>query len=95
MNIIRRTKRDLTAAFSAIERESTKMAMAVNESKAKSMLSTSRNLRSIDPQITILLIQSRNLFILAPPIPAKMMSIGRSNAGSLLPSGATVVSISN
>ena len=35
--------------------------------------------------ITILLTQSRNLFILAPPLQPKMMSAWRSNEGSLLP----------
>ena len=35
--------------------------------------------------ITILSIWSRNLFILAQPLPPKMMSVWRSSAGSLLP----------
>ena len=45
--------------------------------------------------ITILLIQSRNLFTLAPPLPPKMMLVWRSNAGSLLPTGAIMVSMGN
>ena len=52
IDIIRHTKRDVTAAFSAIERESTKMGLAVNEGKTKYMLSTSRDARHIDSQIT-------------------------------------------
>ena len=83
IDIIGRTKRDVTAAFGAIERESTKMGLAVNEGKTKFMFSTSRNVRRIDSRImadkTILLTQSRNLFILAPSLPPKMMSAWRSN----------------
>ena len=51
IDIIGRTKRDATAAFSAIERESTKMGLAVNEGKTKYMFSTSRKVRCIDFQI--------------------------------------------
>ena len=47
IEIIGRTKRDVTSAFSAIEREFTKMGLAVNEDKTKSMLWTSRDLRRI------------------------------------------------
>ena len=43
----------------------------------------------------IFLIQSRNLFILVPPLPPKVMSVWRSNAGSLLPTGAIMVSMGN
>ena len=43
IDIIDRTKRDITAAFSAIERESTKMGLAVNEGKTKYMLTASRD----------------------------------------------------
>ena len=52
IDIIGRSKRDITAAFSAIERESTEMGPAVKEGKTKYMLSTSRDLRPIDSQIT-------------------------------------------
>ena len=52
IDIIGRTKQDVTAAFSAIERESSKMGLAVNEGKTKYMLSTSRDARRIDSQIT-------------------------------------------
>ena len=52
IDIIGRTKRDVTAAFSAIERESTKMGLAVNEGKTKYMLSTCRDARRIDSQFT-------------------------------------------
>ena len=48
VDIIGRTKRDVAAAFSVIERESTKMSLAVNEGKAKYMLSTSGDVRHID-----------------------------------------------
>ena len=48
IDIIERTNRDVTTAFSAIEWESTKMGLAVNESQTKYMLSTIRNERPID-----------------------------------------------
>ena len=51
--IIGRTKRDVTAAISATERESTKIGPAINEGKAKYMLSTNRDVRRIDSQITV------------------------------------------
>ena len=50
IDITGRTKRDVIAAFSAIERQSTKMGLAVNEGKTKYMLSTSRDVRCIDSQ---------------------------------------------
>ena len=52
IDIIERTKRNVTAAFSAIERESTKMGLVVNEGKIKYMSSTSRGVRHIDFLIT-------------------------------------------
>ena len=48
IDIIGRTKRDITAAFSAIERESTKLGLEVNEHKTKYISSTSREARRID-----------------------------------------------
>ena len=51
-DIIGRTKRALTDAFSAIERESTKMGLAVNEDKTEYMLSTNRDVQLIDSPIT-------------------------------------------
>ena len=84
IDIIGRTKQDVTAAFSAIERESTKMGLAVNEGRTKTCGALILGLRSIN----IILIRSMNLFILATPLPPKMMSVWRSNAGSLLPTGA-------
>ena len=51
-DIIGRTKRDVTAAFGAIEPESTKMGLAVNEGKTKYMFLTSRDVRRIDSRIT-------------------------------------------
>ena len=48
LRIIGRTKRDVTAAFIAIERDSTKMGLAVNEGKTKYMSSTRRDVRRID-----------------------------------------------
>ena len=44
--------RDVTAAYSAIERESVKICLAVNEDKTKYMLSTSRVVPSMGSQIT-------------------------------------------
>ena len=64
--IIGRTKRNLI---------NTKMGLAVNEVKTKYMFSTSKDVRRIDSQITILLIQSKNLFILAPPLPSNMITL--------------------
>ena len=52
IDIIGRSKRDVTPAFSAIERESTKMNLAVNEGETKYLLSTSRDERRIDSRIT-------------------------------------------
>ena len=47
------TKREVTAAFSAIEREFTKIGMAVNKSKIKYMLPASRGVQgSIDSRFT-------------------------------------------
>ena len=53
IDIIGRTKRDVTAAFGAIEQESTKVGLAVNEGKTKYMFSTSRDVRRIDSRITV------------------------------------------
>ena len=44
--------RDITAAFSAIERKSVKMALAVNEGKTKYMLTTSGVVPRMGSQIT-------------------------------------------
>ena len=52
IDIIGRSKRDVTAAFSANERESIKMDLARNKGKTKYMFSTSRAMRRIDSQIT-------------------------------------------
>ena len=52
IDIIGRTKRDLIAAFSAIEWESTKMGLAVNEGRIKYIFSTCRDVRRIDSRIT-------------------------------------------
>ena len=49
---IGRTRWDVTAAFSVIERESTKIGLAVNEGKTKYMLLTSKDVRHINSQIT-------------------------------------------
>ena len=47
-------KRNVAAAFSAIERESgTEMILAINENKTKYMLSTSRDVRRITSEITV------------------------------------------
>ena len=52
VDIIGRIKRGVITAFSAIERESTKNGLAVNEGKAKYMLSTCRDARRIDSLVT-------------------------------------------
>ncbi|XP_050745358.1 uncharacterized protein LOC127011601 [Drosophila biarmipes] len=51
IDIIGRSKRDVTAAFSAIEKESAKVGLAVNEGKTKYMLSTSRESRRLDSHV--------------------------------------------
>ena len=49
-----RTLRDVTAAFGAIERESTKVGLAVNEGKTRYMFSTSRDVRRrVDSRISV------------------------------------------
>ena len=52
IDIIGHTKRNVTAAFSATERESTKIVLAVNEAKTKYMLSTNRDMWCIDSLFT-------------------------------------------
>ena len=52
IDIIGRTMQDITAGFSAIERESTKVGLAVNEGKTKYMLSTSGLVPRMRSQIT-------------------------------------------
>ena len=61
IDIIARTKLDVTAAFNAIERESTKI----------DLMTCGVSVLRLRP-ITILLIQSRNLFILTPPVPPSL-----------------------
>ena len=48
IDIIKRTKRDVTADFSVIERESIMTVLPVQEGKSKYMLSTSIDVRLID-----------------------------------------------
>ena len=52
VDIIGRTVRDATAAFSAIKRESAKMGLALNVGKTKYMLSTSGVVPRMESQIT-------------------------------------------
>ena len=52
IDIIGRTMRDVTATFSAIERESAKMGLAVNEDKTKYMLSTGGDVPHMGSQIS-------------------------------------------
>ena len=51
IDIIGRCKRDVTAAFSAIEKESSRVGLAVNEGKTKYMLSTTRNTRRVGTHV--------------------------------------------
>ncbi|XP_043064095.1 uncharacterized protein LOC122320085 [Drosophila ficusphila] len=52
IDIIGRTKRDVTAAFGAIEKESAKVGLAVNMDKTKFMVCSSRESRRLDSQLT-------------------------------------------
>ncbi|XP_043064519.1 uncharacterized protein LOC122320475 [Drosophila ficusphila] len=52
IDIIGRTKRDVTAAFGAIEKESAKVGLAVNMEKTKFMVCSSRESRRLDSQLT-------------------------------------------
>ena len=69
--------------ISAIEREYTKMGLAVNEGKTKYMVSTSRDVRRIDSRITA----DNYTFDTVK----KFISVWRSNEGSVLPTGAIMV----
>ncbi|XP_051859298.1 uncharacterized protein LOC127565328 [Drosophila albomicans] len=52
IDIIGRTKRDVTGAFGAIEKESAKVGLAVNMEKTKFMVCSSRESRRLDSQLT-------------------------------------------
>ncbi|XP_070137322.1 uncharacterized protein [Drosophila bipectinata] len=52
IDIIGRTKRDVTGAFGAIEKESAKLGLAVNMEKIKFMVCSSREPRRLDSQLT-------------------------------------------
>lgn len=51
IDIIGRTKRDVTGAFGAIEKESAKVGLAVNAGKTKFMVCSSRESRRLDSQL--------------------------------------------
>ena len=81
--IERSSKRNVTAAFSAIEQEPTNMGLAVSkEGKRKYILSTRRDVRRVDSQITTdnYTFDTVKEFIMAPPLPPKMMSLWRSKS---------------
>ena len=94
-DIIGRTKRDVTAAFSAIERKSTKMGLAVNEGKTKYMLATSGDVGRIDFQNTADNCTVKEFIYLGSVVTTKNNISWRSNAGSLLPIDATMGSMGN
>ena len=97
IDIVGRSKRDITATLNAIERESTKMGLAVNEGKTL-YISTSRGVRRIDSQITAdkyTFDTLKEFIYLGFAVTIKIMSVWRSNTGSHLPIGATMVSIAN
>jgi sorting nexin-29 len=52
IDIIGRTKRDVTAAFGAIERESARVGLAVNMGKTKFMVCSNRETRRLDSHLT-------------------------------------------
>ncbi|XP_043063529.1 uncharacterized protein LOC122319800 [Drosophila ficusphila] len=52
IDITDRTKRDVTAAFGTIKKESAKVGLAVNMDKTKFMVCSSRELRRLDSQLT-------------------------------------------
>ena len=78
-----RTMRDVTGAFIAIERESAKMGLAVNEGKTKYMLTTGGVVPRMGSQITA---NSNNFdvvkefILLAPPLIRTMTSAWKSSA---------------
>ena len=79
IDIIEHTKRDV------IERESTKIGLAVNEGKMKYMLSASRDLRRIDSLITAdnyTFDTVKEFVYLGSPFAPKMMSVLRITAAN-------------
>ena len=52
IDIIGRTKRDVTGAFGAIERESARMRLAVNQNKTRFMMCSGKESRRLDSQLT-------------------------------------------
>ena len=92
IDIIGCTKRDVTAAFSAIEWESAKMGLTVNENKTKYMFSTSRDVRRIDSQITadnFTFDTVKEYIYLGSTVTTK--NYVNLKIGSLLPTDATMV----
>ena len=86
------------ASFSAIERESAKMGLAVNEAKTKYMLTTSGLVPRMGSQITANSYNfdlSRSVYTLAPPLTQTRTSAWKSSAEKLLPTGAMLISIGN
>ena len=78
--IIARTMRDVTAAFSTIERESAKSGLAVNEGKTKFMLSTSGIVPHKGSQFTANSVNFDVLKELAPPLTQTRTSTWKSSA---------------
>ena len=80
IDIIGSTMRAVTAAFSAIARESTKMGLALNEGKTKYMLSTNRDVPRMGSQITPNGYNFVSLYTLAPPLTRTTTSAWKSSA---------------
>ena len=99
IGVIGLTKQHVTAAFSAIERESTRMGLAVNGGKIKYMLSGSRDVRRIDSQITAdnYAFETVKEFVyLGFAVTTKTdVSLEIKRRITLAPTGATMVSVGN
>ena len=74
-------------AFPSVERLTNDVTFAEEHWEYKFVFLETRKIRIV--------MDKRKKYILAPPLPPKIMLVWRSSAGSPLPTDATIVSISN